>query len=206
MSGGQGSTRDDSGLGTEQELQRRLSLATPADTVRGMSFHNVVEAVREDLGEEAVAHCVAQCTEKHFKSFFFYPVSDYLRALYAAGWMLSDRHGGFDPAIRRISGGLAPGFLASVVGKAFLLLTTEGPRHLLNNLPVAFRATASFAEVSVKWVGPKHGLLITKRDFILHLAHEGGLHGLFRALGVQKVRVRGRQTGPLDNEVEFSWE
>ncbi|MGZ3460811.1 MAG: TIGR02265 family protein [Archangium sp.] len=206
MSGGQSSTGAESGLGTELELQRRLSLATPSDTVRGMSFHTVLDAVREDLGDEALARCLEQSLEKSFKSFFNYPVGDYLRMLYSAAWMLSEKHGGFDNAVRRISGGMAPGFLGSVVGKAFMLLTREGPKQLINNMPVAFRAAASFGVVSVQWSGPRSGMLVTKRDFLLHLNHEGGLLGLFRALGLQNARVSGRQTGPLDNEVHFSWE
>ncbi|HEX8822232.1 MAG TPA: TIGR02265 family protein [Archangium sp.] len=205
MIGSETSTWGESGLGTEQELQRRLSLATPADTVRGLSFHTSLDAVRADLGEAAAAHCLAQVPEKSFRSFFHYPISDYLRVLYTSAWMLSDRHGGFDNAIRRIAGGMAPGFLASTVGKAFLLLSKEGPKHLINNMPVAFRAAASFGEVSLHWVGPRHGLLHIRRDFLLYMNHEGGLLGLFRALELPGTRIYGRQVGPLDNEIEFSW-
>ncbi|HYO58967.1 TIGR02265 family protein [Archangium sp.] len=197
--------RAESGLGTEQELRRRLSLATPMDTVRGMSFQTTLEVVRVDLGEEALARCVKQLGEPNYKSFFTYPVSDYLRLQYSAAWMLMEKHGGFDNAIRRTAGGMAPGFLGSVVGKAFMLLTKEGPRQLINNMPVAFRAASSFGEVSVHWTGPRSGVLTTKRDFLLYMGHEGGLLGLFRAMGIKDARVSGRQTGPLDNEVEFSW-
>lgn len=205
MMGSESSTSADSGLGTEQELLRRLALTTPADTVRGLSFHTVMDAVRADMGEAAAEHCLGKLSEKSFRSFFHYPVSDYLRVLYAAGWMLSERHGSFDNAIRRIAGGIAPGFLASTVGKAFLLLTKEGPKHLINNMPVAFKAAASFGEVSLQWMGPRHGVLHTRRDFLLYMNHEGGLLGLFRALELPGARVQGRQVGSLDNEIEFSW-
>lgn len=205
MMGSETSTWGESGLGTEQELQRRLAYTTPADTVRGLSFHTVLDAVRAEQGEAAAEHCLGALSEKHFRSFFHYPVSDYLRVLYSAGWMLSERHGGFDNAIRRIAGGMAPGFLASTVGKAFLLLTKEGPKHLINNMPVAFRAAASFGEVSLQWVGPRHGMLRVRRDFLLYMNHEGGLLGLFRALELPGGRVNGRQVGSLDNEIEFSW-
>src|SRR5262249_55157252 len=105
MSGGQTSPRKDSGLGTEQELRRRLSLATPADTVRGLSFLTLMDAVRLDLGEEALAQFLSKSQEKSYKSFFNYPVSEYLVLLYHGAWMLSEKHGGFDEAIRRIAGG-----------------------------------------------------------------------------------------------------
>ena len=201
----QTSIGDESGLGSERELQRRLSLATPADTVRGLILNTVLQAIREDLGDAAVARCVEQCTEKSFQSFFTYPVSEYLRVLYTGAWMLSEKCGGFDNSIRRMVKELAPGFLSSVVGKAFLL-TGIGPRQIISNLPVAFRATASFGQCEVRWTGSRSGLLITRRDFLLYLSHEGGLQSLFQALGLSGAWARGRQTGPLDNEVEFAWE
>ena len=205
MTGAQTSAEADSGLGTEMELQRRLSLATAADTVRGLSFHNMLDTVRMDLGDEAVARCLSQSVEKHFKSFFTYPVTDFLRVQYTAAWLLQERYGSFDNAVRRMASGLAPGFLSSVVGKAFMLLTKEGPRQLINNMPVAFRAAASFGDVSIHWTGNRRGVMSTRRDFLLYLNHEGGLKGLFRTLGIS-AEVHGRQVGPLDNEVEFSWE
>jgi uncharacterized protein (TIGR02265 family) len=206
MVGGDTSRGDDSGLGTEMELQRRLSLATPADTLRGLSIDTALETVRTELGDEAMESCLVRCTEKSFKSFFSYPVSEYLNVLYPAARLLSARYSGFDNAVRRISGGFTPSFLSSTVGKAFMLFTTQGPKHLLNNIPVAFRAAASIKEVSVVWTGPRSGVLLTQKDFLLYLNHEGALMGLFRALRLPGARVRGRQVGTLDNEVEFSWD
>ena len=75
-------------LGAYEELERRLALATEADTVRGLSFHNVLDAVRMDLGSEGLAHLTGSREAPDFKSFFSYPVRDYLRLQYAAGWML----------------------------------------------------------------------------------------------------------------------
>jgi uncharacterized protein (TIGR02265 family) len=206
MSGGQAPKEGASSIGTELELRRRLALATPTDTVRGLSFHTVMDALRTDLGEEAVERCLAPRAEKVYRSFFSYPVSEYLQVLYSAGWMLSEKHGSFEDAVRRIGSGLAPGFLSSVVGRAYLLLAKDGPKQLISNMPVAFKAAASFGECSVAWTGPKSGLFSSRKDFLLYLNHEGGLLGLFRALGLKGARVRGRQTGPLENEVEFSWE
>ena len=205
MIDGQTATSAESGLGTELELQRRLALATPVDTVRGMSFHTTLDVLRADLGEDAVARCLEPLNDKSYKSFFTYPVSEYLRLQYTAAWLLSEKQGGFDNAVRRMASGIAPGFLGSVVGKAFMLLAKEGPKQLLTNIPVAYRAASSFGEATVHWTGPRSGVLTTKRDFLLYLNHEGGLMGLFRTLGIHDGRVSGRQIGPLDNEVTFSW-
>ena len=206
MMEGLGASERDSGLGSEQELQRRVALATPSDTIRGLSFHTLLDAVRLDLGDAALKRCLDSSVEKSFKSFYAYPVQDYLRLLYCAAGMLSDKHGGFDNAVRRISSGIAPSFLGSVVGRAFMLLTQQGPKHLISQMPVAFRAAANFGEISVQWTGPRSGVLHTRHDFLLPMNHEGGLLGMFRTLGLRGPRARGRLVGPLDNEVEFSWE
>ncbi|QRO02008.1 TIGR02265 family protein [Archangium violaceum] len=206
MIGNQASCDEDSGLGTKEELQRRLSLATPTDTVRGFAINNTLGALRQDLGSEAVAHCLHQVEHKSFHSFFNYPVSDHLRVQYTTAWMLSERYGGFDAAVRRIARGLAPEFLSSVVGRAFLALTQQGPKQLIEHVPMAFRAVATFGEGTVRWTSPKSGVLTTKRDFLLYVSHEGGLMSLFRTLKIQGAWVRGRQVGPLANEVEFSWD
>ncbi|WP_257450607.1 DUF2378 family protein [Archangium lipolyticum] len=206
MIGGQASCDEDSGLGTKEELQRRLSLATPADTVRGFAINNMLGALRQELGDEAVKHCLQQIAEKSIHSFFYYPVGNHLRVLYTTAWMLSEKYGGFDAAVRRIGRGLAPEFLSSVVGRAFLALTRQGPKQLIDHVPMAFRAVTTFGEGTVRWTSPKSGVLSTKRDFLLYVSHEAGLMSLFRTLKIQGAWVRGRQVGPLDNEVEFAWE
>ncbi|HZH75897.1 MAG TPA: DUF2378 family protein, partial [Archangium sp.] len=208
MNGGsqQTSTREESGLGSEQELLRRLSLATPADTVRGFAINNMLGVVREELGAEAMARCLEHCEEKEFTAFFNYPISHHLRVMYAAAWMLSERHDGFDNAIRRLSRGFTPGFLSSTVGRAFMVLSQQGARPLFNNIPMAHRAVASFGEIHVTWTGMRSGLLTSKRDFLLYMNHESALLGLMQVLRLSSPRVRGWQTGPLENEVEFSWE
>jgi uncharacterized protein (TIGR02265 family) len=193
-------------LGSQEELRRRCALARPTDTVRGFSFNTILGAVQEGLGAEGVARCLAQHRDKSYVSLFNYPVHDYLQVLYSGAWLLSETHGGFEQAVRRIAQGIASGFFTSGLGKAFQMMTSGSPKQFINNMPLAFRSAASFGECQVTWTGPKSGILSTRRDFLLYLNHEGGLVGLFQALKLPGAQVRGRQTGPLDNEVEFSWE
>jgi uncharacterized protein (TIGR02265 family) len=193
-------------MGSEEELRRRCSLALPTDTVRGFSLNTVLGAVQESLGPEGVARCLAHQRDKHFVSLFNYPVRDYLQVLYSGAWMLSEKHGGFEQAVRRIAQGIAPGFFASGLGKAFQMMTAGSPKQFISSMPLAFRSAASFGECRVTWTGPRSGVLTTRRDFLLYLNHEGGLVGLFHALKLPGAQVRGRQVGPLDNEVAFSWE
>jgi uncharacterized protein (TIGR02265 family) len=193
-------------MASEEELRRRCSLTLPTDTVRGFSFNTILGAVQEGLGPEGVAHCLLHVREKSYISLFNYPVRDYLQVLYAGAWLLSEKHGGFEQAVRRIAQGIAPGFFSSGLGKAFQVMTSGSPKQFIASMPLAFRSAASFGECVVTWTGPKSGILTTRRDFLLYLNHEGGLVGLFQALKLPNARVRGRQTGPLDNEVAFSWD
>ncbi len=193
-------------MGSQEELHRRCSLARPTDTVRGFSFNSILGAVQEGLGPEAVAQCLAQHRDKSYVSLFNYPVRDYLQLLYSGAWLLSEKHGGFEQAVRRIAQGIAPSFFSSGLGRAFQMMTSGSPKQFITSMPLAFRSAASFGECHVAWTGPKSGVLTTRQDFLLYLNHEGGLVGLFQALKLPGAQVRGRQTGPLDNEVSFSWE
>ncbi|PTL83899.1 TIGR02265 family protein [Vitiosangium sp. GDMCC 1.1324] len=192
-------------LGSAQELERRLALARPMDTMRGFFFNGALAAVRS-LGDEAEQHCLDAGGETGFTSFFRYPVTAYLRVIYTASWLLQEQHGGFEAAMRHVGSMAAPPFLSSALGKALLMVTQGNPRMLISNLPTAYRTAVSYGECSVQWTGPRSGLLITRHDFMLHLIHEGALLALFEVLGTRGVQVSGRQVGELDNEITFSWE
>jgi uncharacterized protein (TIGR02265 family) len=194
-------TRD---LGSERELERRLALATPADTMRGFFFNGALEAVRE-LGDEAVRRCLEAGGETSFTSFFRYPVTAYLRVIYTAAWLLQETRGGFEAAMRHVGYMAAPPYLSSAVGRALLLVNQKNPKLLINSLPTAYQAAVSYGECSVLWTGARSGLLRTKHDFMPHLIHQGALLALFDAMGTRNVRVTGEQVGTLDNEIVFSW-
>lgn len=191
-------------LGTEQELERRLALATPSDTMRGFFFNGALEAVRE-LGDEAVRRCLEAGGETSFTSFFRYPVTAYLRVIYTAAWLLQEKRGGFEAAMRHVGYMAAPPYLSSAVGRALLMVNQKSPRLLISSLPTAYRAATSYGECAVHWTGPRSGLLLTRHDFMLHLIHQGALLALFDAMDIRNVQVSGRQVGALDNELTFSW-
>lgn len=192
-------------FGSKQELERRLALAVPGHTMRGFFFNGALAAVR-GLGDDAVRRCLEAGGETSFTSFFNYPVTAYLRVIYTAAWLLQERHGGFEAAMRHVGYMAAPPFLSSALGKALLSVTQGNPRLLLNSLPTAYRAAVSYGECEVRWTGLRSGLLVTRHDFMLHLIHEGALRALFEVLGTQGVQVSGRQVGTLDNEIAFSWQ
>ncbi len=195
---------DTAGLDSQRELERRLSLVTPSDTMRGFFFNGALAAVR-NLGDAAVRRCLEAGGETSFTSFFRYPVTAYLRVIYTAARLLEERYQGFEAAMRHVGYMAAPPYLSSAVGKALLMMAQGSPKTLISSLPTAYRAAVSYGECEIIWTGARSGLLVTKHDFMLHLIHEGALLALFTALGTQGVRISGKQVGSLDNEITFSW-
>jgi len=195
---------DTKDLEARQELERRLALATPSDTMRGFFFNGALAAVRE-LGDEAVKRCLEAGGEPSFTGFFRYPVTAYLRVIYTAAWQLQEARGGFEAAMRHVGYMAAPPYLSSAVGRALLMANQKNPRLLISSLPTAYRAAVSYGQCEIVWTGPQSGLLLTKHDFMPHLIHQGALLALFDAMGTPNVRVGGHQEGVLDNAVSFSW-
>ncbi|WNG39764.1 DUF2378 family protein [Archangium minus] len=197
-------SQDTSDVVSVHEFERRMALATPADTMCGFFFNGALAAVRS-LGDEAVKRCLEAGQETSFTSFFRYPATAYLRVTYTAANLLRVQHDSLENALRYVGCMVIPPFLSSAVGKTMLTLNQRNPRLLISSLPTAYRAGVSYGESSIKWTGPRSGLILTKHDFIHPLIHEGALLGLFEVMGMKGVWVSAKLVGALDNEIAFSW-
>ncbi|RYZ35349.1 MAG: TIGR02265 family protein [Myxococcaceae bacterium] len=189
-----------------QDLEKRLALATPDDTARGMFFNGALNAVRILGGDAAVERCLASVTEKKFVDFFNYPVSGFLKLAFTGAQLMGPQLGGFDVMLRKMGTQATTDFLSSAAGKTLLLLAGDSPKRLVTNLPTGYRAAVSYGERSVDWSGDRTGRLIMKRDFMPPAYHEGVLQAVIEALGARGVQVQGKQTGPVDTEYALSWQ
>ncbi|HZH74772.1 MAG TPA: TIGR02265 family protein [Archangium sp.] len=190
----------------QQELEQRLALATPNDTVRGLFFNSLLGLVRT-LGDEAtLARCLEASGQQRFLDFFNYPVSALLRLTYTAGNELAPRYGGFDGAMRRMGHQAMGDFLDSLMGRALRHLAGQDTRTLMSNIQNIYRMTLSYGTRQLVWDGPKRGRLILQRNFLPAAYHEGGLRMTLDQMKARNVSVVGRRTGPLDSEYEFTWE
>jgi uncharacterized protein (TIGR02265 family) len=189
-----------------EDLERRLSLATRADTVRGMFFLGALEAVRALEGEEGVRHCLEAGGEPRFVEFFNYPVSTYLRVNDVAARLLGPRCGGWEEAQRQLGRRAMEDMLKSAAGKALLLLSRGETRRLVGNLPSAYRAAVNYGERSVVWEGASRGRLLMLRDFLPCAFHEGVVLAALERMKARAVAVRGSRMGLLDAEYLVSWE
>ncbi|MCY1076642.1 TIGR02265 family protein [Archangium lansingense] len=193
-------------LGSEEELQWRLSYTKPEDKTVGVFFLNVMESVRHLGNEEAVKRCMEVSGESKFLEYFSYPLSTLLKMTYTAARLLSDKYGGFDKALWMMGYQAASGFYKSTSGRLMMMLNQGMPRQVLENMPVTAKTTWKDIDVSAKMTGPHSGIVIFKHDIIPRAYNEGAFQATFEAAQAKGVKVRARALGPLDTEYEITWD
>ncbi|MGZ3461707.1 MAG: TIGR02265 family protein, partial [Archangium sp.] len=182
----------------QQELEERLALIPPADTVRGILLNSVLRAVREVGDEALVKRCLEVTGEETLFAFFSYPASMMVRLLYVAAGELSDSQGGVTAALRSLGGAMSPDFLGSVTGRALMLLSGTSVKRMLSTMPSAFAATINHGSCGVEWMGQSGGRLVIKGNAVPCAYFEGSLRRTLDMMQKRGVRVVGRQLGLLE--------
>ncbi len=186
-------------------LEHLLSLATPADTARGMFFNGLLDATRSLGGEEARLKCLAATGDRKYVDFRSYPVADLLKGIYTAAEVLGPKLGGKEAVLHRLGRRATDDFLSSTVGKTMVALAGNDPHRLLSAFPNACRAALSYGERSMERIGDKHVRMIARRDFLPMLYIEGTLTAVVERSAVPGVQVRGHRLSPLDVDYDISW-
>jgi uncharacterized protein (TIGR02265 family) len=191
----------------ERELDQRLSLASPEDTVRGTFFRSVREVLLTLKGAQAVEECLADCGgSRGFVDFFAYPAGDFLRVLRRAAWLMGNAAGGFEGTMRVLGHLGTAAFLESPAGNAVHVLLAGSPRQVLENLPLAYKLMMPAAgTLSVARDGYTRSRVVLTRDFLPCAYVEGSLEAQLKKGGASGLRVSGRRTGSLSSEYELSW-
>ncbi|WNG41399.1 DUF2378 family protein [Archangium violaceum] len=192
----------------ERELEYRLSLAGPEDTMRGVFFRSTQEAVLAMKGPAAVTDILEEGGgARGFVDFFAYPTKDFLRVLKRAAWLLGGSVGGFDAAMRVLGNLVTSSFLGSLLGNTIHVLFTGTPRRVLENLPMAYKLMMpTGGGLSVVWLGHTHCRIVFERDFLPRSYVEGSLEAHLKKAGARSLRITGRLTGSLSSEYDVSWE
>ncbi|QRK12764.1 DUF2378 family protein [Archangium violaceum] len=196
-----GATRD-----WARELHESSLLATPQDTVRGLFFTSMLDSIRGLGNEVAVARCQEALEGHTFVPFFSYPTPLLVRLTGVAMRELSGQYGGPENAVRALGRKATADFMASAVGNTVRLVAGKDIKLLTGSVQTLYRMTSSYGERRLEWPGEKSGRLIMRRTFLPVPYHEGVVEGLVTQYGARNVRVRGRQTAPLDSVYDFSWE
>lgn len=186
------------------DLDARLSAATPADTVRGVIFNATFELVAELAGTPAVVECdPAGKGRRH--EFFSYPVAVYLRVAWGAADVLAGRLGGRDGVFRELGSRAARRWLCSPLGSALLAFAGRDPRRLLANAASGYRNVVSYGTRTIEWRGERHAHLLFRRDFLVPAFHCGALTAALETTCEAPFRAEGREVGFLDSEYDVTW-
>jgi uncharacterized protein (TIGR02265 family) len=192
-------------MGSQQELEQRLALARPEDTIRGFFFNGALAVVRGLEDEVALNRCIEAAGGNSFLTFFSYPVSSLNQLLYTAAWVLSEKHGGFTGAMRYLGHRVAPDYLASAAGRALLLLSGREPKRMLDNLPMAYRTSVQHGECSLRWNGPSSGTIVIRGNTLPMEYFEGSVQGFFESTKMTQMKALGRGLSLSDWEIDVSW-
>jgi uncharacterized protein (TIGR02265 family) len=196
-----------SAVEARQELEQRLAVLTPEDTVRGLFFRGVQEAVLELRGPAAVEECFAECGERKFVDFFAYSGADFLRLLRRTVGLLDGKNSSFEGTLRRLGNLGTSAILRSPAGQAVRLIVSGTPRRILESLPMAYAMTSpAGGACKVALTGPTSGRILFERDVVPCSYVVGSLETHFLKEGARGLRISGRVTGPLSSEYELSWE
>lgn len=189
----------------EPDLSLRLAAATPADTVRGMIFNGVGQAVESVAGTSAAQGLLAGRKSAKWVDFFSYSITDYLELAWAAADVLAPKVGGRDAAFFKLGHHAATSFLVSPVGRTLITLAGLDPRRMLSNISTAYRMCVSYGERKLVWTGPTEGRVEFRRDFLTAAFHCGAMQAAMEQAGGKDVKVTGTRLGPLDVDYVVRW-
>jgi uncharacterized protein (TIGR02265 family) len=193
------------GLGSKHDLEQRLALLKPTDTTRGFVFGAALDLVKSEVGEEAVKRCLEAAGTAKFTAFFSYPVSTFVKLVYAAARELSVKHGGFEASMHLLGNRVAPSFLESTTGKMLLSLVGKESKRLMDSMPTAYRTAWDHGSCALVWTGPKSGRF-TYNNAVPAVYFAGSVQQILNAAQLKGVKVTARQVSTLESQVEFSWE
>lgn len=193
--------------GVERELERRLAELAPEDTVLGLFFRSVLEAVQAVGGVAALESCLEECAGvRRFVDFFAYPARDFLRMLRRAAGLLEAAAGSIEASLRMLGHLGTAAFLRSPAGRAMDVLISGTPRRVVENLPTAYKVTTPMGgPLSVVWWGMTGARVVFTKDSLPRSYLEGSLEAQLKKAGARGVRISGRVLGPLSSEYEMSW-
>jgi len=188
-----------------KELQARIAATTPRDTARGLTFNALFDTLEEHLGREAAVACDPE-KKGHRTEFFSYPVADFLRIAFEGADRLEKKLGSVDEAFRAFGYRTTANVLGSMMGATMIALAGKnGLRALLGQAVTGYRASVSYGERKLEWVGPRHARFTFENDFLVPQYHCGVFIGAIDAVGAKAERVEGRSTGLLSAVYDVAW-
>ena len=188
-----------------KDLQARIAATSPHDTARGLTFNALFDTIEEHLGREA-ALAVDPAHKAHRTEFFSFPVADFLRISFEGADRLERKLGSVDEAFRAFGYRTAANVLGSMMGATMIALAGKnGLRALLGQAVTGYRASVSYGERRLEWLGPCHARFTFENDFLVPQYHCGIFLGAVDAVGAKLLKLEGRSTGLLSAVYEIAW-
>ncbi|ATB29779.1 TIGR02265 family protein [Melittangium boletus] len=190
-----------------QELSQQLAWLSPEDTLRGMFFRSVQEALLALRGEAALEACLEECgAGRDFVDFFAYPAKDFVKLLGRAAWLMAEGECDVEEMMRMLGHLGTAVFLKSPVGRAMDVLSSGTPRRVLENLPMAYQVlTPMGGPMVVTWLSPTRARVTFTRALLPRPYLEGLLEAMLKKAGARGVRVASHRLGPMMSEYDLTW-
>lgn len=186
------------------ELERRISLTTADDQVRGFNFGAVLDLVEQHAGASVAAR-MREPLGKRVLGFFNYPAADFLRLTYAAADALEPTFGSVDAAFREMGQASANALLASTVGKTLMnFLKGTPPDQLIRHTPTAYGMSVSYGTRTVTSLDAQSAKLIFKNDLMPAPFHVGVIISGMASVGL-RANVEGMSTSLDSSELMVRW-
>jgi uncharacterized protein (TIGR02265 family) len=188
-----------------KDMQARIAATTPRDTARGLTFNALFDTIEEHLGKDAA---VATDPERkgHRTEFFSYPVADFIRIAFEGADRLERKLGSVDEAFRAFGYRTTTNVLGSMMGATMIALAGKnGLRALLGQAVTGYRATVSYGERKLEWLGPHHARFTFEHDYLVPQYHCGVFLAAVDAVGAKLEKLEGKSTGLLSAVYEIAW-
>jgi uncharacterized protein (TIGR02265 family) len=176
----------------KHDLDQRIAICKPEDTVRGFIFKSVYGLVEQRTGSAGVERLMQQLrVNKMPVDFFSYPAADFLRLIYMAADVLEPQYPSIEDALRACGASTATGFFKSYVGNTLVkLIGMNDPKRLFSSVQTVYSTLVSYGKRSYEDLGPGRFRLDYAGDMQPIYFHEGTL-----TEAVHAMRGNGKVTG-----------
>ncbi len=189
------------------DLEKRLRLAKPTDSVKGSLFNGICAALERTYPDDGQARELVRRLRKPFwMEFADHPVAGYLNLVIEAADLLEPRFGGPVSALRAIGAVGGQAFLGSLVGKlAVRTVAHKAPIDVLSYAPAVYGPSASYGKRWFTRVSEREGIFHCRGDFLPPDYHVGVVTEGVQING-HRVRVEAKVLDLLDADYRVTWD
>ncbi|MGV3623168.1 MAG: TIGR02265 family protein [Archangium sp.] len=187
-------------------MAARVAACESTDRVRGMMFNELLALVNRQLGAEGVAKVRAVLPpDAKYRDLVSYPISDFLKLMFAAADLLEAKMGSVELAIRACGAATVDAFARTPGGRVFFgVLSLAGPSQLLARAQTGYTTVVTYGRRSFTPSSDSSGTIVMHDDMQPVAYHEGVLEAVLRNVGYDGT-VRGKSIDVNTAEYSVSW-